>query len=59
MIHMALNGEDIARTIQAELKLPVGNRHVQKILSAVPYLKYKKMITEPQMRPTHKDNKVK
>lgn len=59
MIRLALQGEDSARTIRAELKIPIGNRRAQQILSAVPYLKYKKMITAPQMTATHKENRVK
>ena len=40
MVRMALKGEDSARTIQAELKLPIGSRPVQQILRAVSHLKY-------------------
>ena len=42
LIRMDIKGEESARAIQAKLKLPIGHRRVQQILSAVPYLKYKK-----------------
>lgn len=59
MIHMPLNGEEMARNIQAGLKLPVGNRLFQHILNCVAYLKYNDMIRELQMTPTYKDNRFK
>lgn len=59
MIRMELNGEGSARNIQAELKLPVENRCVEQIISAVQYKKYKKMINEPHMTQTHRENRVK
>ncbi|CDF40946.1 unnamed protein product [Chondrus crispus] len=59
IIRMALKAEESARGIQAELKLPIRHRRVQQILSAVTYLKYRKMITAPQMTPQHKENRVK
>ena len=54
IIREALKDEDSVRTIKAELKLTVGHLLFQQILSAVPYLKYKKMIKAPQMIPQHK-----
>ena len=59
VIRMDLKGEDSARMIQAELKPPIGRRRVQQIIRAVPYLKYKKMTTAPQMTPQHKENRMK
>ena len=41
MVRMTAQGDDNVRTIQAELKLPIGTRRVQQILRALPYLKYK------------------
>ena len=59
VIRMALKEEDSARAIQAGQKLPIGYRRVQQVFRAVPYLKYNKMITAPQMTPQHKENRVK
>lgn len=42
MVRMALQGEESARQIWAQLKLTIGNRRVPQFLSSVPYLKYKK-----------------
>ncbi|CDF35348.1 unnamed protein product [Chondrus crispus] len=58
IIRKATTGNYSARDIKQDLNLPVGVRRIQKILSATPHLKYRKMKTAPMMTSLHREKRV-
>ena len=55
LLREASKGEKSCRELKLSLEIDMGVRRVQQILRQAPHLKYKKMLTRPQMLQRHKD----
>ena len=51
----ASQGNMLAKEIKTATSAPITVRQVQRIISALPHLQYKKQLHTPKLTPTHKD----